>query len=272
MKTDYKKIFFFISATLLFAGFFSLRAQELVADTILMQAEQPVLLLPDSLKSSLSLPSPTDWLDNQDLRQDFRMKLDKQLLKDKDRQMQDLPVKLELEQEKDENQWFISRRFQPGAAFTLNASRWYLPVLGAVTTFSPGLSYQFSENFSLYGGVSFSQIHYLAYIQNRVNPSLPAKSNLLADGYLGATYTLWDRVILRGGYQRSLYNQLPVNMMMMAPGQNMVSVGASLDIWHGLGVTVEHVWQFDDYGRMKKGMRYSPYVDINKFVKFLRGY
>jgi len=162
------------------------------------------------------------------------------------------------------------QKFKPYAFFDLGASRWSVPIIGDVTTFSPGLTYQAAKNLSIYGGVNFSQYHNLAWVQNVLNPGLPAKSNITADAYLGASYRLFDMIILHGSYQRSLYNQLPGNMVMFAPGQNVVVTGASLDLYHGLGVTVDHVWEFDMYGHKRQGFRYSPYLDIQKFIKFLK--
>lgn len=159
-------------------------------------------------------------------------------------------------------------RFKPGIDFNLGASRWVAPVLGDITIFSPSLNYHFSEDFTVFGGLNFAQYHNLSYIQNIVAPGFPAKSNITADMFVGGAYRVWDRLILQASYQRSLYNQLPNNMMMFAPGQNVVSTGVAVDIWNGLGVMVEHVWEFDDYGRMKKGFRYSPYIDGRKLMKF----
>jgi len=165
---------------------------------------------------------------------------------------------------------FQPPKFKPFTSFNLGASRWTFPMMGDVTTFSPTLNYQASKNLNIFGGVSFSQFHNLYYVQSFIAPGWKTKSNIIVDGFAGASYRIHDRIILHGTYQRSIYNQLPHNMMMFAPGQNMVAAGASVDIWNGLGVTIDHVWQFDDYGRMRKGFRYSPYIDLNKFIKFLR--
>ena len=165
---------------------------------------------------------------------------------------------------------FMPNKFKPYTFFNLDASRWYMPVMGAVTTFSPTINYQLTKDLSFYGGVSFSQFHNLSYVQSLLAPDWPTKSNIISNGFVGASYRLHDRVILHGIYQRSLYNQLPGNMMMFAPGQSVVVTGASIDIWNGLGVSVDHVWEFDQYGNMRKGLRYSPYIDLPKFLKFLR--
>ena len=165
---------------------------------------------------------------------------------------------------------FLPPKFKPYTSFNLDASRWYMPVMGAVTTFSPTLNYQATKDLSFYGGVGFSQYHNLSYVQSFMAPDWPTKSNIIANGFVGASYRLNDRIILHGLYQRSLYNQLPSNLMMFAPGQNMVVTGVSLDVWNGLGVNVDHVWEFDRYGNMRKGFRYSPYIDLPKFLKFLR--
>jgi hypothetical protein len=159
-------------------------------------------------------------------------------------------------------------KFRPGFDFGMGTTRWEAPVLGAITIFSPILNYHFNENFSVYGGVSFAQYHNLSYIQNIVAPGFPAKSNITADMFVGGTYRLWDRIILQANYQRSLYNQLPANMMMFAPGQNVLSTGVAVDIWNGLGVMIDHVWEFDDHGKMRRGFRYSPYIDARKLMKF----
>ena len=159
--------------------------------------------------------------------------------------------------------------FKPFLAFNLDASRWKVPIIGDVTTFSPGLIYQATEDLSFFGGVNFSQYHNLAYMQNMLMPGLPAKSNITADAFVGASYTLRDRIIFHASYQRSLYNQLPYNMIVFAPGQNVVIAGASFDLYHGLGVTVDHVWEFDMFGHKRQGFRYSPYIDVKKFIKFL---
>ena len=165
---------------------------------------------------------------------------------------------------------FLPPKFKPQLNFNMGASRWEMPMIGGITTFSPTLNYQLTKDFGFFGGVSFSQYHNLSYVQSKIAPHWPTKSNIIANGFIGATYRLHERVILHGVYQRSIYNQLPGNMMMFAPGQNMVVTGASLDVWNGLGVTVDHVWEFDRYGNMRKGFRYSPYIDLPKFIKFLR--
>lgn len=160
--------------------------------------------------------------------------------------------------------------FEPHAFFNIGASRWTMPVIGDITTFSPTLNYQVTNNLKFYGGVSFSQYHNLSYIQSYLAPNWSVKSNIIANGFVGAEYRLFDRVLLHGSYQRSLYNQLPNNLMMFAPGHNMVVAGASIDIWNGLGVTVDHVWEFDRYGKMREGFRFSPFIDLPKFLKFLK--
>ena len=165
---------------------------------------------------------------------------------------------------------FLPPKFEPQLYFNLGASRWEMPMIGGITTFSPTLNYQATKKLDFFGGVSFSQYHNLSYVQSFLAPGWETKSNIIANGFVGASYRLHDRVILHGVYQRSLYNQLPRNLMMFAPGQNMVVTGVSLDVWNGLGVTVDHVWDFDRYGNMRKGVRYSPYIDLPKFIKFLR--
>ena len=161
-------------------------------------------------------------------------------------------------------------KFKPHTYFNLGASRWTMPLVGDVTTFTPTLTYQAAKDLSFYGGVSFSQFHNLSYVQSFLMPGLPVKSNIISNAFLGAEYRLYDRIILHGSYQRSLYNQLPSNLMLFAPGQNAVVTGVSVDIWNGLGATIDHVWEFDRYGNMRRGFRYSPYIDVQKFIKFLR--
>ena len=165
---------------------------------------------------------------------------------------------------------FQRPKFKPQLFFDLGASRWNMPFMGSITTFSPTLNYQLTKDLSFYGGVSFSQYHNLSYVQSLLEPGWRTKSNIISNGFVGASYRLFDRIILHGTYQRSLYNKIPGNLMMFAPGQNMVVTGASFDVWNGLGVTVDHVWEFDQYGHMRKGFRYSPYIDVQKFIKFLK--
>ena len=160
--------------------------------------------------------------------------------------------------------------FRPSLYFNLGASRWDMPVMGATITFSPTLNYQVTKDLSFYGGVSFTQFPNLWYVQSLIAPNWETKSNIIANGFVGVSYNLFDRIMLHGSYQRSLYNQLPRNLMMFAPGQNVVVAGASFDLYHGLGVTVDHVWEFDRYGHRIQGFRYSPYIDLPKLIKFLR--
>ena len=166
--------------------------------------------------------------------------------------------------------FFQPPKFKPYTFFNIDVSRWYMPVMGAVTTFAPTLNYQATKDLSFYGGISFSQFHNLSYVQSLLAPDWQTKSNIISSGFVGASYRLHEKIMLHGIYQRSLYNQLPRNLMMFAPGQNVIVTGASVDVWNGLGVTVDHVWEFDRYGNMRKGFRYSPYVDLQKFIKFLR--
>jgi hypothetical protein len=165
---------------------------------------------------------------------------------------------------------FPSPKFKPYAFFNLGASKWYMPVIGGVTTFSPTLNYQVTKDLNFYGGVSFSQFHNLSNAQSILAPGWPVRSNIIANGFIGAEYRLFDRIMLHGSYQRSLYNQLPGDMMMFAPGQEEVVAGASIDLYHGLGVTVDHIWEFDLYGHRREGFRVSPYIDLPKFIKFLK--
>ena len=243
-----------------FASIFSAFAQESVVPDSLLNSRDKITmpLLPDSIRLQnqpvISLPQLEiqgieSFLKQQPISNDFELSPNDSI----------------------EEPFLILRpKFKPYLFLNPGASRWEMPVIGAVTTFSPTLNYQLTKELNFYGGVSFSQFHNLSYVQSILAPGWPTKSNIIIDGYVGASYRLFDRIILHGSYQRSLYNQLPGNMMMFAPGQNVVITGASFDIWKGLGVTVDHVWEFDRYGNMRKGFRYSPYIDLPKFIKFLR--
>ncbi|MDR1368796.1 MAG: hypothetical protein LBJ72_01530 [Dysgonamonadaceae bacterium] len=160
----------------------------------------------------------------------------------------------------------------PDLNFNIGTSHWALPVLGLTTTFSPTLTYSPFERLFLYGGVNFTQFHNMAYIQNIIAPDWKVRSNIISQGFLGTAFVLNDRITLRGTYQRSLYNQMPGNLIFFAPSFQMATFGADIDVWNGLGVSVERVWEFDRNGRVKSDMRYSPYINMNKFMKFLRGY
>jgi len=244
-----------------FAGIFSSFAQESVFYDSVFRDKNKITspLLPDSLRFKqtppiISLPELTNpeiesLLQEQPLSNNFDLNLP------------DTATASRL---------FMPPEFVPYAFFSIDASRWNVPIVGDVTTFSPMIAYQASKNLSFYGGVSFSQFHNLSYVQSVIAPGFPTKSNIIANGFVGASYRLFDRIILHGSYQRSLYNQLPSNMMMLAPGQNVVVAGASFDVWNGLGVTVDHVWEFDKYGHRREGFRYSPYIDVGKFIKFLK--
>ena len=251
----------FLSVLFAFAGIFYSVAQESVApdslmrnrdrdttplllDSLKFQQNPPVIALPPlEIQGIELLPDPHPVSENYEWKLNDTIK--------------DLMV-------------LLPPKFKPSAYFNLGASRWTMPVIGDITTFAPTLTYQATKNLSFYGGVSFSQFHNISPVQSFLAPNLPVKSNIISNTFLGAEYRLHERVILHGSYQRSLYNQLPGNLMMFAPGQNMVVTGASLDVWNGLGVTIDHVWEFDRYGNMRKGFRYSPYVDVQKFIKFLR--
>jgi hypothetical protein len=161
--------------------------------------------------------------------------------------------------------------FTPDLQFNINPSRWDLPVLGTTTSFAPTMTYRLSDRFFVYGGVVFTQYHNLSYIQNIIAPDWPAKSNITSQAFGGFAYSLHDRITLHGVYNHSLYNQLPSNMIIFSPAYNTFSVGADIDVWHGLGVTVDRVFELDKSGKMRQGMRYSPYINVEKFVKFLRG-
>ncbi|MDR2683569.1 MAG: hypothetical protein LBB64_06855 [Dysgonamonadaceae bacterium] len=166
---------------------------------------------------------------------------------------------------------FLPFELAPNLNFNLNASHWYLPVLGGTTTFSPVFTYAPLERLSFFGGVHFTQYHHLSYVQSIVAPGWPTRSNITSQGFLGAAFVLNDRITLRSTYQQSLYNQLPGNLIMFAPSYRMATFGADVDVWNGLGVSVERVWMFNPSGGMKSGMRYSPYINVDKFLKFLRG-
>ena len=162
--------------------------------------------------------------------------------------------------------------FSPDLSFNITPSYWEVPILGATTTFAPNLTYSLSERLFVYGGVAFTQYHNLSYVQNIIAPGWATKSNITSQGFLGSAFVLNDRITLRGTYQRSLYNQMPSNLIMFAPAFQTATFGADIDVWNGLGVTVERVWEFDRSGRMRSHMQYSPYVNFGKFMKFLRGY
>ena len=245
-----------------FAGIFSSLAQESVSsDTLLRDRNNnTVPFLHDSLQLQLNLPS--------NLLPKLEIQGVESLLKHQ--QLNDNNLEFNWNDSIKDPALLIPPKFKPHAFFNIGASRWYMPVMGAVTIFSPTINYQATKDLNFFGGVSFSQFHNLSYVQSYLAPDWPTKSNIISDGFVGASYRLHDRIILHGTYQRSLYNQLPRNMMMFAPGQNVVVTGASVDMWQGLGVTIDHVWEFDDYGRMRKGFRYSPYIDLPKFIKFLR--
>ena len=241
-----------------FAGCFSSFAQEsVVSDSLFNNRDRGAMpLLPDSIRLQNQPLIPIPPLEMQEMESIFKQR----------------PVinHFELNDITKEPSLFLPPRFKPQLNFNMGASRWEMPMIGGITTFSPTLNYQLTKDLGFFGGVSLSQYHNLSYVQSIVAPNWPAKSNIIANGFVGATYRLHERVILHGVYQRSIYNQLPSNIMMLAPGQNMIVTGASLDVWNGLGVTVDHVWEFDRYGNMRKGFRYSPYIDLPKFIKFLR--
>ena len=155
--------------------------------------------------------------------------------------------------------------------FNIGASYWEVPILGATTTFSPTLTYAPSDRLLLFGGVGFTQYHNLSYVQNMLAPGWPTKSNITSQAFMGGAFVLNDRITLRGTYQRSLYNQMPSNTIMFAPAFQMATFGADVDVWNGLGVRVERVWEFDRSGRMRSGMKYSPLIKLDKFMKFLKG-
>ncbi|MDR1631655.1 MAG: hypothetical protein LBR97_02040 [Dysgonamonadaceae bacterium] len=157
----------------------------------------------------------------------------------------------------------------PDLNFNIVPSRWDLPLLGTTITFAPTLSYRLSDKMQLYGSVGFTQYPNLAFVQSRIAPGWPAKSNITTQAFGGLAYALHDRITLHGSFQHSLYNQMPSNLMMFAPAYNTVIVGADIDVWKGLGVTVDRVWEFDKSGRMRQYTRYSPYINVDKFLKFL---
>ena len=243
-----------------FAGIFSSLAQESVSsDSLLRDRNKDI---PPILYDSIKFQQTTPII----LLPKLEVQGIESLLK---QQSIDNNLELNLNDSIEELNLYIPPKFKPYTYFDLGASRWYMPVMGAVTTFSPTLNYQATKDLIFFGGVSFSQFHNLSYVQSLLAPGWPTKSNIISNGFIGASYRLHDRIILHGTYQRSLYNQLPRNLMMFAPGQNVIVTGASLDVWNGLGITVDHVWEFDRYGNMRKGFRYSPYIDIKKFLKFL---
>jgi len=226
------------------AGVFSSFAQESISDSLLRnQNKVATPLLLDSMKFQpnrpvISIPQPEV--------QGIESFLQQPISSD---------IELSLNDTIGESFSVLHPKFKSFLFFDLGASRWAMPVIGDVTTFSPTLNYQVTKDLSFYGGVSFSQFHNLSYAQTIIAPNWQTKSNIISSGFVGANHRLFDRIILHEIYQRSLYNQLPGNMMMFAPRQNVVVTGASFDLWNGLGVTVDHVWEFDKYGRMQKGFR-----------------
>jgi hypothetical protein len=235
-----------------------LPAQELLTDTLTVNGEDPAFRRPiyDSAQFRLTLPQPvfgkmettmpTPELRNWDYLS-FIKKPDKT-------KKPILPV-----------------LFTPDLQFNINPSRWDLPLLGATTSFAPTMTYHLSDRFFVYGGVTFTQYHNLSFVQNLIAPNWPVKSDITSQVFGGFAYNVHDRIRLHGTYNHSLYNQMPSNMIFFAPAYNTISVGADLDVWHGLGVSVDRVFEIDKNGRMRQGMRYSPYINFDKFVKFLKG-
>jgi len=239
-------------------GFYSFAQEVVIPDSLSNKRDGvEIPILPDSVQLQNQPIVAFPQLENQNI--DSLLKLQ--------------PIGNSSEQNMQETQdlfMLLFPKFKPHAYFNLGASNWEMPMIGGVTTFSPTLNYQATKKLDFFGGIGLSQYHNLSYAQSLLAPDWPIKSNIIANGFVGASYRLHERVILHGIYQRSLYNQLPRNLMMFSPGQNMVVTGVSLDVWNGLGVTVDHVWDFDRYGNMRKGFRYSPYIDLPKFIKFLR--
>jgi hypothetical protein len=157
----------------------------------------------------------------------------------------------------------------PDFNFNIHPSRWDLPLLGTTLTFSPTLSYQPFDRMILYGGVGFTQYPNLRYVQNLIAPDWPTKSNITSQAFGGFAYALHERITLHGNFQHSLFNQMPSNLIPFAPAYNTMSIGADIDVWQGLGVTVDRVWEFDQFGRPYQYTRYSPYINMDKFLKFL---
>ncbi len=159
----------------------------------------------------------------------------------------------------------------PDLDVNIGVSHWEVPLIGLTTTFAPTMTYSPFERLSFFGGVAFTQFPNLSYVQNMIDPNWLVKSNMITQGFIGGAYVLHDRITLRGTYQRSLYNQMPANLIIFAPPFQMATFGADIELWRGLGVSVERVWEIDRSGRMNSGMRYSPYVNVNKFMKSLKG-
>jgi len=245
-----------------FAIFFSSFAQEsVISDSLTNKGNNiGVLIMPDSLKIKQSLlPLLTPQLETYEIEFDLK----KQLLGNE--------VKLLLHDTIKETFLMQRPKFKPQLYFDMGASRWDVPVVGITTTFSPTLNFQLTKELNFFGGISLTQFHNLSYVQSLMAPGWQTKSNIISNGFVGASYRLFDRIILHGTYQRSIFNQLPNNMMMFGPSQNIIVTGASLDVWNGLGVTVDHVWQYDNkFKHMNRGFRYTPYIDLQKFIKFLR--
>jgi hypothetical protein len=156
-----------------------------------------------------------------------------------------------------------------GLNFNVVPSRWDVPLLGPTTTFAPTLSYQLSDKILLYGGVGFTQYPNLGFVQHALTGQWSSGSNITTQAFGGIAYDLHDRIKLHGTFQHSLYNPMPSNLRMFAPPYNTMSIGADIDVWKGLGVTIDRVLELDRTGRMRQYTRYSPYIDIGKFMKFL---
>jgi hypothetical protein len=157
----------------------------------------------------------------------------------------------------------------PGLNFNIVPSRWELPLMGTTLTFAPTVSYQLSDKMLLYGGASFTQYPNLAYVQNLIAPGWPRRPNITTQAFGGFAYALHERITLHGNVQHSLYNPIPPPLTLFAPAYTTMSVGADVDIWQGLGVTVDRVWDIDPFGRTRQYTRYSPYINVPKFLKFL---
>ena len=243
------------ACALMFASF----AQETKTDTLRGLFPEKPLLLPDTVMFKMVLTP----------RQMRFSKQDAYLFKDSVLYPFEMLDLSDIEYKEKVSKPILPWELTSDLNFNIVPSLWDLPLLGTTITFAPTLSYQLSDKLLLYGGVGFTQYPNLAFVQRRIDPNWPAKSNITTQAFGGIAYALHDRITLHGNFQHSLYNQMPTNLMMFAPAYNTMSIGADVDVWKGLGVTVDRVWEFDKSGRMRQYTRYSPYINAGKFLKFL---
>ncbi len=255
----------FFSSVLLFCLTLNIFSQENKIDTTLLGV--PLLKLP-----SLRIPPLPDTTNLHKLPEGFGFSLPEELeVPDSvllERKWEHLGYNKKPEYKKP----ILPFEFTPNLDFNIRAYHWEVPVLGLTTTFSPVLTYKPTERLYFFGGLDFTQYPNAGYVMNVIDPNWPVKSNITTRGFLGGAFILNDRITLRGTYQHSLYNQMPSILIPFGPAFQTVTFGADIDVWNGLGVSVDRVWEFDRSGRMRSHMQYSPYINFGKFMKFLRGY